>query len=115
VKKANEKLAADKAPISIDSRRANDDHFVLISEPYHLSFRWDNKSDTTLEGSVLSVRGYKKVLEEKQFYTAEYDIDLNRDLAVGWRSRGQRDRFVSTDSLARELFVHIRNKAVYDE
>jgi predicted nucleotide-binding protein len=119
VKKASEGLAADEAPINIDLSRENNDHFILSSEPYNISFMWDCKSDTTLEGSVLSIRGYKKGLNEEQFYAAEYDIELSRDLVVGWRQRQQRDRFISTDSLAKEFFrflvTHIRNKAIYNE
>lgn len=119
VKKAKEKLAADEAPINIDLSKENNDHFILSSGPYNLSIMWDCKSAGTLEGSVLSIRGYKKELEDEQYYSAEYEIEMNRDLLVGWRRREQRDRFMPTDGLARDLFeylvLHVRSKAMYGE
>jgi serine/threonine protein kinase len=114
---ANEKLAAAEAPISIELDRNNDDHFIISSGLYSLSVTWDCKSDSTLEDSVLSVRGYKKGIEEEQYSTADYDIEMNRDLVIGWRRREQRERFISTDRFAKELLEdlvgHVRSQAVH--
>lgn len=119
VKNANKKLVEEEAPITISLSIENDDHFIISSDPYNLSITWDCKSDSTLEGSVPSIRGYKIGLKEEQYYTAEYDIEMNRDLVIGWRRREDKTRFISTDNLANELLRglvgHIRSQAMYGE
>jgi hypothetical protein len=111
VKVVNAKLAAAEAPINVVLSKENDYLFVLSSGGYNLSIQWDCKSDNTLEGSALLIRGYTSEPDGAQFYTVDYQLHLNRDLVAGWKTKEESGRFESSSDIAKDLLGYLLHKA----